>query len=123
MVFYSTVILFQARLTKAQVDEFVEILLPMCLEVNIYSQSDVITAFNAVNRLATLRPRLVISHLLEAIETGFSTPEIPLRITRPLGALSECVLNLFSPCIVPFSFYRIGAQPCDQLHNSPPVSA
>ncbi|VUZ45520.1 unnamed protein product, partial [Hymenolepis diminuta] len=76
-----------ARLTNEQLDEFVEIVLPTCLEVNIYTQDspDILNAAcNAVRYLSDLRPRLVFPALIESIEEGFSTPQLPLRVTRPL---------------------------------------
>nr|CDS32852.1 Proteasome activator complex subunit 4 [Hymenolepis microstoma] len=109
-----------ARLTKEQVDEFVEIVLPTCLEVNIYTQDSpqiLNAACDAVRYLACLRPRLVFTALIEDIEEGFSSPQLPLRVTRPLMALSSSIKAFFTPSVTPAWSHYIGFQPTDQLHN------
>lgn len=101
-------------------DEFVEIVLPTCLEVNIYTQDspDILNAAcNAVRYLSDLRPRLVFPALIESIEEGFSTPQLPLRVTRPLKALSHSIKALFTPNVVPDWGEYIGFHSTDQLHN------
>ncbi|KAM7540871.1 hypothetical protein Aperf_G00000027912 [Anoplocephala perfoliata] len=111
-----------AKLTREQVDEFVDIVLPSCLEVNIYmhcGSRELRTACNAVRELAYLRPRLVVPRLVESIEEGFLTPQLPMRVSRPLKALACSVICLVSPRVFPFWAHYIGNQPTDQPHNYP----
>ncbi|KAM3180660.1 hypothetical protein ACTXT7_015860 [Hymenolepis weldensis] len=111
-----------ARLTKEQVDELVEIVLPTCLDVNIYTNDsfyEEVTALGAVKYLARLRPRLVIPQLVQTIEDGFSKPHMPLRVTRPLKVLAECIKCIFIPGGEEFWFNYGEFRPIEQIHNLP----
>ncbi|VDL22431.1 unnamed protein product [Hymenolepis diminuta] len=111
-----------ARLTKEQVDELVEIVLPTCLDVNIYTNDNLfgeLTALGAVRHLARLRPRLVIPQLVQTIEDGFSKPQMPHRVTQPLKVLAECITCIFIPGGEEFWFNYGEFRPIIQVQNLP----
>ncbi|VDN99402.1 unnamed protein product [Rodentolepis nana] len=90
------------------------------MEINIYTRDSPGTlkaACDAVQYLAYLRPRLVFPALIGDIEEGLSTPQLPLRVTRPLKALSFSIRALFDPNVTPNWAHYIGFQPTDQLQN------
>ncbi|VDM16820.1 unnamed protein product [Hydatigera taeniaeformis] len=115
-------LIVEVKLTREQVDDFVNILLPICLDANIYTNftgNGLEEAMHSILSLAALRPRLLFPRLLENLEAGFLSPQLPLRISRPLMALANAIVFL-TAC--DFSencpeAINIGCQPCDQPHN------
>ncbi|KAL5961925.1 Proteasome activator complex subunit 4A [Taenia solium] len=110
------------KLTPEQVDDLVNILLPICLYANIYinfTDTDLKVALLSIHNLTALRPRLLLPRLLESLEAGFLSPQLPLRVTRPLMALAYatgCLTVLDLPADWS-DFTAIGYQPTDQPHN------
>lgn len=111
--------LLQARLTKEQVDEFVEILLPICFEDAFFSE-DEYSVCGAMQTLALLRPRSVIPHVIKSIEEGYSAPPVPLRLIKSLKVLASCSSSFCCPNVFPVWNHYIGFQPTDQIQNYPP---
>ncbi|KAL5111201.1 Proteasome activator complex subunit 4 [Taenia crassiceps] len=110
------------KLTSEQVDDLVNILLPICLYANIYTNvtdNDLEVALLSIHNLTALRPRLILPRLLESLEDGFLSPQLPLRVTRPLMALAYATTYL-TVLDLPADwsdFRAIGYQPTDQTHN------
>ncbi|BHF57751.1 Proteasome activator complex subunit 4 [Sparganum proliferum] len=107
-----------SRITVDQVDDVVDILLPLCLDASLYTRRskslDAVVA--CLDYLCLLRPRLFLPRLLTALEGGFELPELPMRVTRPLQALAESCSSItslrFSLC---WSSTEMGRQPGDQV--------
>ena len=103
-------------------DEFVDILLPICFEGNMYMTKSFTTSLMSIKILAALRPRLILPRLLETLETSFLSPELSLRVTRSLMALTCASSQLTVYRAIPnyhIDFISLGAQPSDQIHNYP----
>nr|CDS15427.1 Proteasome activator complex subunit 4 [Echinococcus granulosus] len=110
------------KLTREQVDDLVDILLPICLYTNIYTSfadTGLGVALLSIQNLAALRPRLLLPRLLESLEAGILSPELPLRVTRPLMALANAAVYLTALGLPGerSDFTAIGCQPTDQPHN------
>ncbi|VDL99915.1 unnamed protein product [Schistocephalus solidus] len=107
-----------SRITVTQVDDVVDILLPLCLDASLYTRRskslDAVVA--CLDYLCLLRPRLFLPRLLTALEGGFELPELPMRVTRPLQALAESCSSItalrLSLC---WSSTEMGRQPGDQV--------
>ncbi|CAH8543398.1 unnamed protein product [Heterobilharzia americana] len=83
-------------LSVEQIDQIVNLFTPICLKYLLYSKVDLIvnTAVKIISMLSKLRPSIVIPYLLNDLEYGLIKPEMPLRFTRPLYALSLSVQSL-----------------------------
>lgn len=97
-----------------------DIVLPMCLEVNLYfpEKEFVETVGNTIGLLAKMRPQLIFPKLMKSIEEGIPKPNMPLRLTQPLLALGNSIDCLLAPQRN-FNKYPLGQQPTDQVHNFP----
>ena len=82
-------------MTREQVDEFVDILLPICLEGNIYLKN-LKSSMVSIKSLASIRPRRVIPLLVKNLEASLLSPELSLRVTRSLMTLAYAVQQLTS---------------------------
>nr|CDS29302.1 Proteasome activator complex subunit 4 [Hymenolepis microstoma] len=107
-----------ARLTKEQVDEFVEILLPICFEDAFFIE-DKCSICDAIQTLALLRPQNVIPRVIESLEEASLTPQIPLKLIKSLKFLASCSTLFCRPNVFPIWNHYIGFQPTDQLQNFP----
>uniref|UniRef100_A0A5K3FBT1 BLM10_mid domain-containing protein n=1 Tax=Mesocestoides corti TaxID=53468 RepID=A0A5K3FBT1_MESCO len=105
------------NLTREQVDDFVDILLPICLDANLYARNSnaVQIALCSTHLLASLRPGLFFPRLLAALESGFELPELPMRVTRPLMVLSEtCSAATSLNMVMAWNPHEMGRHPSDQ---------
>ncbi|CAL8068838.1 unnamed protein product [Calicophoron daubneyi] len=96
-------------LTVEQVDQLVNLLLPVTMDYMLFCKIDrsLIKVAKSIFLLARLRPRIVLPKLLNLLEDGLSRPEAPLRYTRPLYALVFCMPS-FS--FVRFPLYQRGTR-------------
>ncbi|KAK4470525.1 hypothetical protein MN116_005625 [Schistosoma mekongi] len=83
-------------LSVEQVDQIVNLFAPICLDYFLYSKFDIIVnmAVKIIPMLCKLRPSFVMPCLLNNLESGLSKPEMPLRFTRPLYALTYSIQSL-----------------------------
>ncbi|THD21416.1 Lysoplasmalogenase protein TMEM86A [Fasciola hepatica] len=97
------------NLTVDQIDEVVQLILPIVLDHMLFFKYDrtVIKVARTIDFLARLRPRLVLPALLNRLEDGLVRVESPLRYTRPLYALCFCVSSL---SFVRFGLYQRGSR-------------
>ncbi|VDO05091.1 unnamed protein product [Rodentolepis nana] len=106
------------RLTVEQVNEFVEILLPICFEDEFFL-ADKDCVCDAMQTLALLCPQRVIVRVINSLEEASLTSKSPILLMKSVKFLASCSNTFFRPSVFPIWNNYIGFQPTDQLQNFP----